>query len=516
MRPLKSALVCVLAFALVFPPVTLTDALSPPPANAGWFDKFTGSIVQHGGGSWSLQQQNHYAAGGFSVRFPTKNNQLLSFTAPKISVGCGGIDAFWGAFSFLDPEYLVQMLRNILQAAPAFAFKLALEAMCEPCSAILAELMAIAEAMNALAIDECGISNAIANTGAKKISELLGWKADKGDTDGSGVDWLVKGLKDIRGHVTGFVQDVKEMLKFKFCSGVDADFKDGCEFIYTSDGTIWARVQEWETHMLKSEDRFSDDEIALFRSLLGDITFTPGKDTNDKKDGGQTDATEEPPQAKIQPAEACTGATVTTFFNVMIATEEEAANAKVPFWSGGSCGEESLPDSLKVGRKAVAAVDEISAKMQTDRTTALSAQTIDLISRNAIPVYKILNLFSIRNRMSGGPFMSNDEIDMVVKVSAIGHASYLLEGGVRKAYQQVTTVMHELKPVFAAVQGADSQFDSAKLAFDTQVIIVQKELHQRESTEMDKYRENLNSLMNVITVQRALEERLYAPMYSMR
>jgi hypothetical protein len=516
MRPLKSALICILAFALVFPPVTLNKALSPPSAQAGWFDKFTGSIVTHGSGSWSLQQQNHYAAGGFSVRFPTNNNQLLSFTAPKISVGCGGIDAFWGAFSFLDPEYLVQMLRNILQAAPAFAFKLALEAMCEPCSAILAELMAIAEAMNALAIDECGISNAIANAGAKKVSELLGWKAEKGDTSGSGVDWLVKGLKDIRGRVTSFVGEVKEMLKFKFCSGIDEDFRAGCEFIYTSDGTLWARVQEWETHMLKEEERFSSDEIALFRSLLGDITFTPGRDTNDTKDGGKTGATEEPNQAKVQPAEACTGATVATFFDVMTATEENAAETEVPFWQGAACGKQSLPNSLQVGRKAIEAVEEIVAKMQNSRTQTLSSETIDLISRNAIPVYKILNLFSIRNRLSGGAFMSQPEIDLVVKVSAIGHATYLLESGIRKAYQQFTTVAHELLPVFAKVQGDDKEFIEAKNAFDTQVIMVQKELHQRESTEMIKYQENLTSLMNVITVQRNLEEAAFAPMYSLK
>jgi hypothetical protein len=516
MRFLKSSLVCLLAFALVFPPVPLNDTLAPPAAQAGWFDQFSGSIVTHGGGSWSLQQQNHYAAGGFSMRYPTKNNQLFSFTAPKISVGCGGIDAFWGAFSFLDPEYLVQMLRNILQAAPAFAFKLALEAMCEPCSAILAELMAIAEAMNALSIDECGISNAIAGAGAKKVSELLGWKAEKGDTSGSGVDWLVKGLKDIRGHVTSFVGEVKEMLKFKFCSGVDEEFKNACEIIYTSDGTLWARIQEWETHSLKEEARFDKDEIALFRTLLGDITFTPGKAENDKKDSGKTGATDDPPQAKVGYAKACEGVTIENFFKTMVATDDAVADADLPFWDGAQCEKQPLPDTLKVGKKALKAVQEIHNKMLVNRSATLSDETIDLISRNSIPVYKILNLFSIRHRLSGADFMSADEVDMIVSVAAIGHASYLLESGIRKAHQVMSTVAGEIRPVFAKLQGGDHDFNKAKEDFDYQTIMVQKELHQRESTEMSKYRDNIQALMQIISVQRSLEEAAFAPMYSLR
>jgi hypothetical protein len=515
MRFLKSSLVCLLAFALVFPPVPLNDTLAPPAAQAGWFDQFSGSIVTHGGGSWSLQQQNHYAAGGFSMRYPTKNNQLFSFTAPKISVGCGGIDAFWGAFSFLDPEYLVQMLRNILQAAPAFAFKLALEAMCEPCSAILAELMAIAEAMNALAIDECGISNAIAGAGAKKVSELLGYKSLIGSTQGAGKEWL-EFFQGIKGQVTKFVGEVKEMLKFKFCSGVDEEFKNACEIIYTSDGTLWARIQEWETHSLKEEARFDRDEIALFRTLLGDITFTPGKAENDKKDGGKTGATDDPPQAKVGYAKACDGVIIKNFFGTMIATDDAHADAELPFWNGATCEDRPLPETLKVGKKAIKAVKEIHNKMLVNRSATLTDETIDLISRNSIPVYKILNLFSIRHRLSGADFMSAEEIDMIVSVAAIGHASYLLESGIRKAHQVMSTVAGEIRPVFAKLQGGDQEFNKAKEDFDYQTTMVQQELHQRESTEMIKYRDNIQALMQIITVQRSLEEAAFAPMYSLR
>jgi hypothetical protein len=207
---------------------------------------------------------------------------------------------------------------------------------------------------------------------------------------------------------------------------------------------------------------------------------------------------------------------VAVFFDVMIATDADAADAEVPFWQGSACGESSLPESLKVGKKAATAVDEIETRMQSDRTTPLSAAAIEVISRNKIPVYKILNLFSIRNRLTGTKFLSDDEKDMIVKVTAIGHAAYLLESGIRKSYQLMTTVVHELLPVFTKVQGHDQDFIESKNAFDKKVIMVQNELHQREDTEMLKYKDNINTLMNILTVQRGLEEAVFAPMYSLR
>src|SRR3546814_12020168 len=77
--------------------------------------------------SSDLQARGYVTAGGFSGRVDVHHDYLTSVTLPKVRAGCGGIDMFLGGMSFLDPDYLVQKLESILQAAPAVAFQYLLE-----------------------------------------------------------------------------------------------------------------------------------------------------------------------------------------------------------------------------------------------------------------------------------------------------------------------------------------------------------------------------------------------------
>ena len=90
---------------------------------AHWFDNVTYTSP----GSFEDQARGYVTAGGFSGRVDVHNDYLMSVTLPKVRAGCGGIDMFLGGMSFLDPEYLVQKLESILQAAPAVAFQYLLE-----------------------------------------------------------------------------------------------------------------------------------------------------------------------------------------------------------------------------------------------------------------------------------------------------------------------------------------------------------------------------------------------------
>jgi conjugative transfer pilus assembly protein TraH len=60
---------------------------------------------------------NLYTGGSLFLRTPSRNYQLLSAAAPSLRGGCGGIDAFAGAFSFINVDQFVAMLRNIGQNA---------------------------------------------------------------------------------------------------------------------------------------------------------------------------------------------------------------------------------------------------------------------------------------------------------------------------------------------------------------------------------------------------------------
>ena len=72
-------------------------------------------------GAFRGQAMNLYTGGSLMMRAPGRNYPLATVQLPSLRAGCGGIDMFLGGFSFLNVDYLVQKLQNILSAAPAAA-----------------------------------------------------------------------------------------------------------------------------------------------------------------------------------------------------------------------------------------------------------------------------------------------------------------------------------------------------------------------------------------------------------
>ena len=94
------------------------------PAHAqGWAESWFDNVTYTQPGSFEDQARGYVTAGGMSGRIDVHDDYPLSLTLPKVKAGCGGIDMFLGGMSFLDPDYLVQKLETILQAAPAVAFQ---------------------------------------------------------------------------------------------------------------------------------------------------------------------------------------------------------------------------------------------------------------------------------------------------------------------------------------------------------------------------------------------------------
>ncbi len=111
----------------------------------------TDNIIGFSGGDMRMR-----FGGSQSVKLP------ISVQAPRVSVGCGGIDSEFGGLAFLK-ENLVKLFQNITSVAPAFAFQLALKTLCSQCSATLQELQQIANQFNSLSFDGCANSSAMVN-----------------------------------------------------------------------------------------------------------------------------------------------------------------------------------------------------------------------------------------------------------------------------------------------------------------------------------------------------------------
>jgi len=139
-------------------------------------NKLNGAVSTTSAGYYKTQAGGYWLdGGGVKVRWDLSgaNINLFHAQAPSFAVGCNGIDATFGSFSYLWFDELVEKLKKISAAAPAMAFQMAITTMCEQCNTIMTNLEKISNALNNFNINACaaskGISrkmlNVIPNTG---------------------------------------------------------------------------------------------------------------------------------------------------------------------------------------------------------------------------------------------------------------------------------------------------------------------------------------------------------------
>jgi conjugative transfer pilus assembly protein TraH len=161
-----------------------------------WFDNATYSSP----GSFSDQTRGYLSAGGMSGRFNVHNDYLMSLTLPKVKAGCGGIDMFLGGMSFLDPEYLVQKLESILQAAPAVAFQYLLETLDEKMGNIISKMEAATNFLNSIQVNDCRLAN--------RLVQIA-----KGDDNMSGIIEEMTGYKSVKAGLAKSFQQSREKIE---------------------------------------------------------------------------------------------------------------------------------------------------------------------------------------------------------------------------------------------------------------------------------------------------------------
>lgn len=137
-------------------------ALAPQDANAGLKDAMGEMFLVSGTGAQAINTQRlrGYYGGALSVRSPGRGFEIVQFAAPKIDAGCGGVDIFFGSFSFINGAQFEQLIRSIAANAVGYAIKLAIQSMCSPCGAILETLEEAIRDLNSLAKNTCAISMA--------------------------------------------------------------------------------------------------------------------------------------------------------------------------------------------------------------------------------------------------------------------------------------------------------------------------------------------------------------------
>ena len=141
-------------------------------------------------GAFRGQAMNLYTGGNLMMRAPGRNYPLVNAQLPSLRAGCGGIDLFGGAFSFINKQQFVALLQNIGANAVGYAFKLALQSISPDIDKLLTELQDQINKINAMNINSCEAAQALVNgvvgeydnsimSGCANISQYLGSVTDR-------------------------------------------------------------------------------------------------------------------------------------------------------------------------------------------------------------------------------------------------------------------------------------------------------------------------------------------------
>ncbi|MDR6116643.1 MULTISPECIES: conjugal transfer protein TraH [unclassified Sphingomonas] len=163
----------------------LSCGIAAPSEAQSWAESWFDNVTYTQPGSFEDQARGYVTAGGMSGRVDVHDDYLMSLTLPKVKAGCGGIDMFLGGMSFLDPDYLVQKLETILQAAPAVAFQYLLETLDEKMGNVISKMEAATNYLNSIQVNDCRLAN--------RMVQIA-----KGDDNMSGIVEEMTGYKSVR------------------------------------------------------------------------------------------------------------------------------------------------------------------------------------------------------------------------------------------------------------------------------------------------------------------------------
>lgn len=175
-------------------------SVAAPARAQSWAESWFDNVTYASPGSFEDQTRGYLTAGGMSGRVDVHNDYLLSLSLPKVKAGCGGIDMFLGGMSFLDPDYLVQKLESILQAAPAVAFQYLLETLDEKMGNIISKMEAATNFLNSIQVNDCRMANRLVQVA-------------RGDDNVSGIIEEMTGYKSVRQGFAKSYQNSREKIQ---------------------------------------------------------------------------------------------------------------------------------------------------------------------------------------------------------------------------------------------------------------------------------------------------------------
>lgn len=342
------------------------------PAQAqSWAESWFDNVTYTSPGSFQDQTRGYVTAGGMSGRIDVHNDYLMAVTLPKVKAGCGGIDMFLGGMSFLDPEYLVQKLESILQAAPAVAFQYLLETLDEKMGNIISKMEAATNFLNSIQTNDCRLAN--------RMVQIA-----KGDDNMSGIIEEMTGYKSVKEGFAKSFQQSREKIQANKNSPTE-DLKDAL-------ANCPAEVTDiFKTGSLLSHAATrvgAGDWASVMRARVGDVYM-------------RWDATDKVPIFSAIPA--CPHQDTDSPQDFLTGKVQRRALNIPP--TGADCGPDTGKGALELARDRM---QSIATKIRT--RSALTTEERQFVANvRTLPVYRLLE-WGVRRGVSDSVIADTDEL----------------------------------------------------------------------------------------------------------
>ncbi|KLT73593.1 hypothetical protein PL75_01175 [Neisseria arctica] len=268
----KPAKVLAISLCLIQP---LTSQAALEQEMAGMFNSMGVETNYTEAGAFHGQAGSLYSGGSFSARTSVSDIQLASTQLPSINAGCGGIDIFGGAFSFVNKEQFIQFVRNLGNNAAGVAFDLALKALDPMIQDAIGGIRDLVNQINRSNLNSCesskllvgGIANQIGMSMAKncQATHLASGSAD----DYSDAGWMcrtgeniVRAADEVRGKNTP---------------------EDTISFV--GGNLLYAALSQAGV-----TDDLDEEDLMLYFSLAGTAIFQPPKTVSTNENSKQNTA----------------------------------------------------------------------------------------------------------------------------------------------------------------------------------------------------------------------------------
>lgn len=121
---------------------------------------------------YNSSTRNGFYGGSVSIRAPVRNYTLMSYSAPRISMGCSGISLSAGSFSMMNSDQFKQMIRQIGSSAGMYFFKMAIDTISPSIMRNLNGLEKLMQDMTLNNVNTCKVGENLAKAALGKPNDI--------------------------------------------------------------------------------------------------------------------------------------------------------------------------------------------------------------------------------------------------------------------------------------------------------------------------------------------------------